>query len=466
MSTPHDVPRDQLIAKLESRIAELEERNQELAAPQDDRAAVPPSTGRWRGVVATMLIVLGVVLAPLAMVSGWARATVTDTDAFVATYAPLIRDPGVQTYVRDQVVAAIEAKLDVEQVVNDLVGGLQDVVGQRPRVSAALGLLTQPAVDGVRSALTRATDRVVTSEAFATTWEQALRVSHTQLIGALNGDPAVATTITAEGLGLQLGPIVDRVRTALTDEGFRLAALIPRIDRTVVIVRSDDLAQLQTWYQLATAVGPWLPWASLALLAGGVLLARRRRPALVRAAFGLAAASGLILGGLAITRGLLPSLIPATAMPTPVAETFFEATTDNLSDAAAVLFVLGLVIAVLGWWGGASPAATRLRSGWERAAEAVRARRDAYGLGTGRFGEWLVRHWAWVVAAVVVAAAGYLAANRPLTPGAIVGTALVGLLVLAVLHLLRASGSSRPDGSATAASDAVDPDGGEAIPPD
>lgn len=438
MSTPQAQP-NQLIAELESRIAELEIRNRELAAERGSRESPPLLTERRRGVVATVLIVLGVALGPLGMVSGWARATLTDTDAFVATYAPLVHDPGVQAYLRDQAVAAIETKVDVEQVVNDVVGGLQEVVGQRPRVSAALGLLTQPAVDGVRTAIARAADRVVGSDAFATTWEQALHVSHTQLIGALSDDPAVATTITADGLGLQLGPIVDRVRTALAEEGFGLAALIPPIDRTIVLVRSDDLLQVQAWYRLATAVGPWLPWASLVLLVCGVLVARRRRSAVVGAALGLAVVGGLIAGGLAVTRSLLPTLVSATVMPAPVADTFYVAVTSALSDLAAATLVLGLVIAASGWWRGPSRMATRLREGWEQAAAAVRIRRDAQGLGTGRFGEWLVKQRVWVVVVVVATAVGYLVANRPLSPGKAVGAALACVTVLAVVQLLRAS---------------------------
>ena len=66
--------------------------------------------------LAVCLIVLGCVMAPLAVVGGWAKSTLTDTDAFVATYAPLAHDPEVQAFVIDQATAEINEKLNLEQL--------------------------------------------------------------------------------------------------------------------------------------------------------------------------------------------------------------------------------------------------------------------------------------------------------------------------------------------------------------
>jgi hypothetical protein len=436
MSTSKPLPEPN-VTELEARIAELEERNRALAARIGVEADGIPGR-RWRAFLAALLIVLGAVLAPVAVVTSWTRATVTDTDGFVATYGPLIREPQVQAYVRDQVVTAIEAKIDIDQLVSDVVDGLRGVVGDRPRVSAALGLLAGPAADGVRSAITRATDKVVTSEAFATTWEQALRVSHAQLVGALSGDPTVVATITADGLGIQLGPIVDRVRAELTEQGFALAGAIPQINRTIVVVNSADLAQVQAWYQFGTAVGPWLPWVSLALLAAGVLVARRRRFALVGAALALVLVGGVLAAGLAIARALLPVIIPASVMPPAVADIMFETVASVLSDTALATLVLGLVVAVIGWWHGPSRTATRLRAGSGRLADDVRGSLADRGLGTGRFGLWLSGHRTWVSVAIAVFAVVILLTNRPLSVGEILATAAVSLAVLAFTRLLEA----------------------------
>ena len=75
--------------------------------------------------LAAVLIVLGCLMAPLAVVSGWAKSTLTDTDTFVATYAPLARNPEVQGFVVDQATAAINQNVDIEQYIADVIDGIK-----------------------------------------------------------------------------------------------------------------------------------------------------------------------------------------------------------------------------------------------------------------------------------------------------------------------------------------------------
>jgi len=56
-----------------------------------------------RGVFAVLLIVIGCVLAPLAVVAVWTTEEVTNTDRYVQNVAPLARDPAVQNAVVDAV---------------------------------------------------------------------------------------------------------------------------------------------------------------------------------------------------------------------------------------------------------------------------------------------------------------------------------------------------------------------------
>ena len=50
----------------------------------------------------TLLIVVACVLAPLSVVSVWARGEVTDTSRYVQTVAPLASDPAVQQAVTNR----------------------------------------------------------------------------------------------------------------------------------------------------------------------------------------------------------------------------------------------------------------------------------------------------------------------------------------------------------------------------
>jgi hypothetical protein len=74
-----------------------------------------------------MPIVLGCLLAPLAVVSGWAKSTLTDTDTLVATYAPLVRNPEVQSFVVDQAAAAINQNVNIEQYISDVIDGIKEL---------------------------------------------------------------------------------------------------------------------------------------------------------------------------------------------------------------------------------------------------------------------------------------------------------------------------------------------------
>src|SRR5206468_7646878 len=56
---------------------------------------------RWRAVVATLLIVVACVLAPLSVVAVWARNQVTNTDRYVRTVTPLANDPSIQNAIAD-----------------------------------------------------------------------------------------------------------------------------------------------------------------------------------------------------------------------------------------------------------------------------------------------------------------------------------------------------------------------------
>src|SRR5262245_776523 len=69
--------------------------------------AGPASRQRWRAIVATLLIVIGCVLAPLSVAAVWTRNQVTNTDRYVATVTPLANDPAIQNAITDQITAQV-----------------------------------------------------------------------------------------------------------------------------------------------------------------------------------------------------------------------------------------------------------------------------------------------------------------------------------------------------------------------
>lgn len=428
------------VANLQAKVAELESANADLTAKLDTAELIgePPVAKRsiGRAVVAVVLIVLGSILAPVAIVGGWSRVLLTDTDAFVATLAPLAHDPRVQAYLTDEVVQAVDERVDFDALVGEVVDGLSEAVN-RPRLSAALQLLRAPAVDGLQSAVRTAAQKLVASDAFATVWEQSLRITHTQATSALSGDPNALLTVTDQGLGVQLGPIVAQVKQRLIDQGFALADRIPAVDRTVVVAEGSSIPQLQVAYRTAVAVGYWLPIVVVLLLVGGVLVSVRRHRTAVWAAVGLGLGGFLIVSGVAVAGAVVVSSVPTTAMPPDVTSLFYETATAALTDLAWVTVVLALVVGLVAWFSGPFAPARNIRDGYGRLVGRLREAGDSQGIGTGGFGEWLYAQRLLLRTLIGLGAGLYLFANRPLHMGTILGCAAVCLLILFVLSLLQ-----------------------------
>ncbi len=73
----------------------------------------PRRAGHWRAPLAITLIILGCVLAPIAVVGYWAANEVTNTDRYVQNMAPLISEPAIQNALTDKITTVITGQLDV-----------------------------------------------------------------------------------------------------------------------------------------------------------------------------------------------------------------------------------------------------------------------------------------------------------------------------------------------------------------
>src|SRR5262245_31157560 len=123
---------------------ELERLRTEVAALRERQVepARPPRRF-WRWTLATVLIVLGSALSPLAVTAVWLKSEVSDTDRYVATVAPLAHDPALQSAVTDRITTEIFNRIDVTGLANQAADALSRQ-GVPPQVSTALHGLAQP----------------------------------------------------------------------------------------------------------------------------------------------------------------------------------------------------------------------------------------------------------------------------------------------------------------------------------
>ena len=435
---------------LQARVAALEAENAALRS--EPAAGTRTTRRRSRTVIAVVLILLGVLLAPVAVVTGWAKWTLTDTDRFVATYAPLSDSPEVQAYVVDQAMAAVDAKVDLGRLTQELVDGLI-ALGTGPRATTALQTLQATATDGLRSMIRDGVTEFVASDQFDTAWAEALRIGHTQLIGTLTNDPAAVATISPDGsLGIPLGPIVERVKATLVARGITVAGRIPPVDRTIVLVQSSQLPTVQLAYGITVAVGTWLPWLVLVLLVGGVLVANRRSRALLWAAGGFAFAMTLLAIGFAVGRIALVAAVPANVLPGSVSSLFYDTATDGMRSTAVAAAVLGLAVVLVGWLAGPFRTPTRLRGAYASGVSALRDAADQRGLGTGAVGTWVHRRRSLVFGLIAVVAGIVVMLTKPLTISVVGWTAFWVAVAVVVVTLVerpeRVALAADPSGSA------------------
>lgn len=97
---------------------ELTELRQRVAVLEKKTPA--PPRHRLRSLLAAVLITLAAVLTPLSAIATWTNSQISDTDRYVATVAPLAKDPAVQSAVTNRVTDLIMQQLPIDSLLADI----------------------------------------------------------------------------------------------------------------------------------------------------------------------------------------------------------------------------------------------------------------------------------------------------------------------------------------------------------
>ena len=334
---------DQDVNELKARIAELEASNEQLAHKRrfDGR-----SFGAW------VVLIVAALLLPLALTAFWAQRTITDTERYVATVAPLAQDPTIKEAVGTKVSTVLIDQLNAQQ-------RIQELLVDYPKLSA----LSVPIASGVNSLVQRTVTEVLDSDQFANVWVTINRQAQQAIVNALEGKTDGAVTVTNGQVVLDTGELITLVKQALVDRGLSFAANIPVppvADRQIVLLQSQELQRAQTFYQLGQPVAQWLIYVVLLMFVGAILLSRNRPKTTI--AVGVA----IILGMLVIRLGMVwgQNEVSLSLQNTPFAlaeRAFFIILTSFLLDAVRAGFVLGLILVIIGWFLSKGAAATAVR---------------------------------------------------------------------------------------------------------
>jgi hypothetical protein len=427
-------------AELERLRAEV----QQLRAGRTEKPTGVRRRGRWRAPLASVLITLGCILAPVAVLGVWAANQVSNTDRYVATMAPLISDPPIQQALSARITTEIESRLDVKAVTAQAAAELKNA--NLPRLSNLLTTFSGQIASGVNSAVAAGVSRAVASPAMATLWTQANRVAHQGLVKVLSGQGNGAVSVVNNQVVLQLGPLIAQVKQYLVTHGLSIASSIPAVNATFPLFQAPNLAKAQQGYRLITTLKWVLPFLALALMALGIWAARRHRRALIGAALGLSASMLVLAIALAIARTIYLNSLPHS-VSSDAAAALYDTLVRFIRQGLRVLLVAGLVIAAAAFFVGPSAAAVRSRNTVKSGIGALRAQIERWGVRTGPVGEWTAAHKTLLrVTAVVIAGLMFVFWGQP----TVLVVVLLVVLLLVLLGLIELIGG-RPAGPVPAA---------------
>jgi hypothetical protein len=334
------------------------------------------------------------------------------------------------------VTQAILDNLDVVGVTQAALDALASRPNMPPAAAAAIPGLQGALVSGVENFIHDQVAKVISSPQFAQVWDAVNRDAHSQVVRLLSGDTGSAVTAQGDQVTLSLAPIIEKVKAALVAHGFTFANAIPTVDRSFVLMQSSSVTHAQTAFQFLDGIGIWLPIIAIALLVGGILLARDKRAALLRSGLGLAGAMILLGVALAVGRTWYVNTTPGNVLTSSAAGGVFDTLVRFLRTSLRAVGVLGLVLAFVAYVSGPSPSAERLRRGFTGGIGSLRGSAESAGWNTGRVGTWTYAHrTALRIASAVLGGLILMFWNQP-TAWVVLFVGLFVLLLLAVIEFL------------------------------
>ena len=305
------------------------------------------TTPRWRMALAWTLVVLGILLAVVAVVAGYIRYQALDTDTFANTSEELIADPVIRDQIATTLVEQLYGNVDVEaELEKRLPPDQQGLAGPLAAATRELG--------------DRAAHRLLERPRAQELWVNLVTRAHRQLIAVLEDDTGAIST---EGgvVVLNLQPLVIQVGEQVAVFGAVAQRLGPDAGR-IEIMEADQLETAQDLTQLFKKIAtfiwivPFLLWAVALWLARG-----RRRPILRTISLGLVAAGLLVLVARELAGNYVVDGLVESDAVRPAAQNTWDIVTALLSDGGWTMIGIG-VVALLGvWLAGPSPSGTAAR---------------------------------------------------------------------------------------------------------
>ena len=402
-----------------------------------------PRARRTRGIVSWILVVLASLLIPISVMSVWAIRTVTNTDQYVATMAPLARN---QVIVNDLADRATNALFSTKIVQNKV----EEVLPKKAKP------IVTPIVAEVKTYVHGLALKIFESPKFGQLWDALNRHTHEAVISVLEGKHnATLQKIQQNGqIVLNVSPTLQELIDKANAKGITifnpLKAVISHGDNgmSVAIVSTQQVSKYSALFNLLVQLKWWVPIAALVLGILSIVVAVNRRRALLRVTVGVALFTLVLLAVFALGRNIFLNKVAQHSYKQDVAAAVWDTLLRNLKTDFRWMLLVSVLVAIVAWVFGPAGWAVAIRSAFARAGRWVAAQvRQLTGKtgeaaagspGTRRAGSWVHEHINALRIVGVVVAALFLLFGGNLTGWSLLIIVIVLAVYLALLQLVAA----------------------------
>jgi hypothetical protein len=302
-----------------------------------------------RMVLIRVLVVLGALLAVLALLAGYVRYQALDTDTVEQTAGELIADPEIREQIAATMVDQLYANVDVEAALEQ-------------RLPPDQKALAGPIAAAVRAGADRLAQGLLDRPRAQELWVRTIGATHRNLISVLKDERT--SLRTSEGnVVLDLQPLLIQLgeRVAIVGDIDQRLRSNPDAGK-ITIIKSNQLETAQDLTQLMNFLGLWLWVVPIALWAIAVWLAKgRRRDILRMIGFSAILAGLLVLVVRRIVGSIVVDELATTESIEVAAGDAWDIVTGLLRDGGLTLMGIGVLLLVAVWIAGPSGYATGTR---------------------------------------------------------------------------------------------------------
>ncbi len=411
------------------------------AATSQEKTREGPRAPRTRRITAWVLVVLASLLIPISVISVWAIRTVTNTDQYVATMAPLARN---QVIVDHLAAKATDELFSTHIVQNKVTAALP------PKAKPII----TPIVAQVHNYVYGLALKFFESPKFGQLWDFLNRHTHDAVIDVLTGKQSPLTQKLEQGGGIVVNvtPALNNIIDQANAKGITLfnplKPILTQGDKLGVTVVSKSQVSKFTGLFNAIVTLKWaIPAIALALAAIGIALAVERRKTLLRMAIGVTLMTLLLLAGLSLGRITFINQA-GHSFNRDVAAAVWDTMLRFLKTDLRWMLLVSVLVALGAWLAGPARYAVWIRSTVAKGGRWVAAQARALTSGTGRAaagsdrvrrtGGWILEHVGGLRIVGVVAAALFLVFGGNLTGWSLLIILIVLAVYLGLLQLVAA----------------------------